>query len=102
MRWDERQKLKAVQEEKKQEGTCNKFTMKSIKNLTATYEWIAKKMLKCLEDSEVLKVSTRELKEQVLSPDECGEIGGALGGADGAGGALPGAHGGSGAFKRKF
>ena len=28
------------------------------------------KMSKYLEDSEVLKVSTRELKEQVLSPDE--------------------------------
>ena len=27
-------------------------------------------MLKYLEDSEVLKVSTRELKEQVLFPDE--------------------------------
>ena len=27
-------------------------------------------MLKYLEDSEALKVSTRELKEQVLSPDE--------------------------------
>ena len=29
-----------------------------------------KKMFKYLEDSEDLKVSTRELKEQVLSPDE--------------------------------
>ena len=27
-------------------------------------------MLKCLEDSEALKVSTRELKEQDLFPDE--------------------------------
>ena len=27
-------------------------------------------MLKYVEDGEVLKVSTRELKEQVLSPDE--------------------------------
>ena len=27
-------------------------------------------MLKYLEDSEAMKVSTRELKEQVLSPDE--------------------------------
>ena len=31
---------------------------------------IAKKLLKYLEDSEVMKVSTRELKEQVLSSDE--------------------------------
>ena len=40
-------------------------------NWTGACELIAKKMLKYLEDSEVLKVSTRELlKEQVLSPDE--------------------------------
>ena len=31
---------------------------------------IAKTMLRCLEDSEVTKVSMRELKEQVLSPNE--------------------------------
>ena len=37
---------------------------------TAASEWTAKKMLKYLEDREALKVSTRELKEQVLSPDE--------------------------------
>ena len=28
------------------------------------------KMSKCLEDSDVTKVSTRELEEQVLSPNE--------------------------------
>ena len=39
-------------------------------NWTAVCEWTAKKMLKSLEDSEVLKVCTRELKGQVLSPDE--------------------------------
>ena len=39
-------------------------------NWTAACEWIAKRMLKYLEGSEVFKVSTRELKEQVLSPDE--------------------------------
>ena len=39
-------------------------------NWTAACEGIAKKMLKYLQDSEVLQVSTRELKEQVLSPDE--------------------------------
>ena len=39
-------------------------------NWTAAYEWTAKKILKYLEDSEVMEVSTGELKEQVLSPDE--------------------------------
>ena len=39
-------------------------------NWTATCEWITKQILKYLEDSEVVKVSTRDLKEQVLSPDE--------------------------------
>ena len=39
-------------------------------NWTAACEWVAKNMLKYLEDSEVMNVSTRELKEQVLSPDE--------------------------------
>ena len=35
-----------------------------------TCEGIAKKMSKCSEDSEVTKVSTSELKEQILSPSE--------------------------------
>ena len=39
-------------------------------NWTAVYQWTAQKMLRYLEDSESLKVSIRELKEQVLSPDE--------------------------------
>ena len=37
---------------------------------TAVYQTIAKKMLKYLDDGEALKVSTRELKEQVLSSTE--------------------------------
>ena len=37
---------------------------------TEACEGIARRMLKCLEDSEVTKVSTRELVEQVLSPNE--------------------------------
>ena len=37
---------------------------------TEACEGIAKRMLKYLEDSGVTKVSTRELKEQVLSPSE--------------------------------
>ena len=31
VRWDERQRLMAVQEEKSKEGTCKKLTMRSIK-----------------------------------------------------------------------
>ena len=69
VRWDERQRLKAVQEER---------TRKDVQEVddevdqiwTPDCECVAKKMLKYLEDSEVLKVSTRELKEQALSPDE--------------------------------
>ena len=37
---------------------------------TEACEGIARRMLKYLEDSEVTKVSTRELEEQVLSPHE--------------------------------
>ena len=37
-------------------------------NWTPVHQTIAKRMLKYLEDSEGLKVSTRELKEQVLFP----------------------------------
>ena len=100
-------------------------------NWTAACELTAKRMLKYLEDSEVLKVSTRELKEQVLSPDEScalrgrrevekqtvvpgfqtrskrgplcqyGLVGGASANVGGAGETLPGTQGRSGAFKRK-
>ena len=37
---------------------------------TEACEGIAKRMSKCSEDSEVTKVSTSELKEQILSPSE--------------------------------
>ena len=39
-------------------------------NWTAVRQWTAKKMLRYLEDSESLKVSSGELKEQVLSPED--------------------------------
>ena len=38
-------------------------------NWMSVHQWRAKKMLRYLEDSESLKVSTGELEEQVLSPD---------------------------------
>ena len=69
VRWDERQRLKVAQEER-----ANRNVQEAVHevdhNWTAACEGIAMKMLKYLEDSEVMKVSTRELKEQVLSPDE--------------------------------
>ena len=50
---------------------CKKLTTKSINiGQQSTKRLLAKRMLKYLEDSEALKVSTRELKEQVLSPIE--------------------------------
>ena len=69
VRWDERQRLKAMQEDKARRNV-QEVDDEVNQNWTAAYEWTAKKMAKYLEDSEVMKVSTRELKEQVLSPDE--------------------------------
>ena len=69
VRSDERQRLMATQEEEARrnvQGVDNEVN----RNLTAVHQTIAKRMLKYLEDSEALKVSTRELKEQVLSPNE--------------------------------
>ena len=39
---------------------------------TAVNQTIAKTMLKYLDESEAVKVSTRELQKQVLSPSEPG------------------------------
>ena len=69
MRWDERQKLKAAQEESARRDV-QEVDDEVDQNWAAACEWIATNMLKYLEDSEVLKVSTREFKEHVLSPDE--------------------------------
>ena len=69
VRWDERQSRKAVQKERARRDV-QEVDDEVGQNWTAAGEWIAKKMLKYLEDSEVLKVSTREVKEQVLSPNE--------------------------------
>ena len=69
MRWDEHQRLKAVKEERARRDV-QEVDDEVDQNWTAACEWIAKRMLKYLEDSEVLKVSTRELKQQVLSPDK--------------------------------
>ena len=69
VRRDERQRIMATQEEgarRKVQEVDNEVNQ----NWTAVDRMIARKMLKYLEDSEALKVSTRELKEQVLSPNE--------------------------------
>ena len=70
---DERQRLKVAQQ-----GRARRNVQEADDEVdhywTAACEGIAKKnMLKYVEDSEVMKVSTRELKEQVLSPDESSE-----------------------------
>ena len=62
VRWDERQRPMSTQEE---EARRNVQEVDYEVNQNGT-----KRMLNCLEDSEALKASTRELKEQVLSPDE--------------------------------
>ena len=69
VRWDERQKLKVAQEERARRNV-QEADDEVDNNWTAACEGIAEKMLKYLDESEVMKVSTRELKEQVLSPDE--------------------------------
>ena len=65
----ERQRLKAAQEERAREDV-QEVDDKVDQKWTAACQWRSKKMLKHLEVSEVWKVSTTELKEQVLSPDE--------------------------------
>ena len=69
VRWDWRQRPKVAQEEKAR-GDVQEVDDKVDQTWTAACEWTAKKMLKYLEDCEAMKVSTGELKEQVLSPDE--------------------------------
>ena len=58
-----------MQEEKARRGV-QEVDDEVDQDWTEAYDWTAKKMLKYLEDSEALKVSTRERKEHVLSPDE--------------------------------
>ena len=59
-------------------GRAARESQRSVKNdydkgdlcWTEACEGIAKRMSKYLEDSEITKVSTRELEEQVMSPNE--------------------------------
>ena len=62
VRWDERQKVKVAQEEGAR-GNVHDVDDEDGHCWNEACEGIAKKMLKYLEDSEVMKVSTTELKE---------------------------------------
>ena len=44
------------------------------KGWAVVHQSIAREMLSCLDNSEALKVGTKELKEQILSPIETNEI----------------------------
>ena len=66
VRWDERQKLKMAQEERARQDV-QEVDDELDHHWAAACEGTARKMLKYLEDSQVMKVSARELKEQVLS-----------------------------------
>ena len=70
MRWDECQRLKQHERGGK-EG--QELEDDDSQGWIAAFESAAKRMLRYLEDSETLKGSTRELKEQVLSPEEPGD-----------------------------
>ena len=59
-RWLEYEGQRVAQQQRSQSDLC----------WTEACEGIAKKLLEFLEDSEITKVSTRELEEQVLSPNE--------------------------------
>ena len=68
MLWDERQSLRVAKEEEARRNV-QEVDDEINQNWTAVHQLTAKKMLRYLEDSESLNVSTRELKDQVLSPD---------------------------------
>ena len=62
VRWDERQRLKVAQEERARRNVQEADDEVDYK-WTAACEGIAKNVLKYLEDSEIMEVSTRELIE---------------------------------------
>ena len=68
-RWDEYQRMLVTQEEESrrraQEVDCG-----DNQSWAAVYQSIARRMLSYLDNSEALKASAKELKEQVLSPNE--------------------------------
>ena len=68
VRWDERQRQRVAQEERARRNVQNADDEGNL-CWTEACEGIAKKMLQYTEDVEVTKVSTRELKDPVLSPN---------------------------------
>ena len=57
VRWDDRQRLMATRE-KEAPRNVKEVDNEINQNWTAAYQLIAKRMLKCLEDSEALKENT--------------------------------------------
>ena len=70
-RWDDCQRQRKPQEEKAWKESQSAEVGDRRKWLAA-HEDVAKRMLKYVEDSEDLKVSLRESKEQLESPEEAG------------------------------
>ena len=71
VRWDERKRQMVAQaQEQRSQRSVQDDNDKSDLYWTEACEGIARRMVKCLEDSEVAKVSKRELEQQVLSPNE--------------------------------
>ena len=69
VRWDECQRQRVAQEERARRNVQDADDGDDH-HWTEACEGIAKKMFQYSEDSEVTKVSTRELKERVLSQNE--------------------------------
>ena len=71
VRWDGCQRQRVTQaQDKRSQRSVQDENDKGDHCWTEACEGMARRMLKCLEDSEAAKVSTRELEEQVLSPNE--------------------------------
>ena len=69
MRWDERQRVLVTPEEESRRK-AQEVDYEVVQNWTAVSQTIARRMLSYLDKSEASKVSTKELKEQVPSPNE--------------------------------
>ena len=69
VRWDERQRVLVAQEEESR-SKAQEADHEVNQSLAAVYQLIARRMLSYLDNSEALKVSTNEMKEQILSPSE--------------------------------
>ena len=66
MRWEECQRLKMPQAERSR-NECQEYKEEDNRGWAVAFEDTTKRMLKYLEDSEKLKVTTRESREQVVA-----------------------------------